>query len=98
MLPTQPGRREQECSGISHLLVEVPHRGVEQLHPDPQGFLPRREVHVLDRCFDIEGGKPVHALDASVAGPGIDLAQQLIGGGSIVDGKDVDVILLETLH
>src|SRR5581483_7278887 len=48
MLPTELCCRYQECTGRSNVFIKRTHGGVKRFEPQPDGFLPGREIHFAE--------------------------------------------------
>jgi hypothetical protein len=90
--------RDQECAGSDKCVVQRPQGQVEVLDTHPVVLAPCRQVHILNRRFDIECWQPVDAVDRSFCQPAFELLFERFGGGWFVDHQRADTALLQPVE
>ncbi len=93
MPATEAGGGHQERPTVAHRLVEVAHRGVQELDPDAKLFLPLLVGQFGDGPWIVESRQPVHAGDRTFGTELVDGFEEFVDPGSILDVEDIDALL-----
>ena len=95
MTTAKAGGGDEERFLAVHGSSDLAHGREEELHPSAQRLSPAGQIQLEQWRIDVEGGKPVHALDRPGRREGVEARLQVGGRGRPIDGEDLDTHGLE---